>query len=72
MKMFGHNNIPDHHKPIAPAHPLQHSEKKIATPGPAQHRLTLIATASDEVQIARTIKTLKKFRHRTSINAQPF
>ena len=72
MKMFGHHDIPNHDQPIAPAHPLQHSEKKIATRSRAQHWPALIATARDEVQIARAIKTLKKFRHTTRINAQPF
>jgi hypothetical protein len=72
MKMLGHHHISDHDQPIAPAHPLQHSEKKIATPTRAQHREALIATASDEVQITRAIKTLKKFRHRTRINSQTF
>jgi hypothetical protein len=71
MEMFRHNHIPDHHKPIAPAHALQHREEELAARVCTQHRLTLITTARDEVQIARAIKTLEELRHMTSIDAQP-
>jgi len=72
MKMFGHSHIPEHHKPIPPPHPLQNGEKKIASRGRTQHGLPFIATARDEVQIARSVATLKEFRHMTSIDAQSF
>ena len=72
MKMFRHDHIPDDDKTIATAHLLQDSKKKVTAQRRAQHRLALIATAHDEVQIARPVTTLEKFWHMTRIDAHPF
>ena len=56
--MTGHHHITQNNQSVAQSDLFQNSEKQIAPGGRAQLRLAVLATARNEVQVARTIVSL--------------
>ena len=64
VHMFGHEHIADQRKTIPGANLLQNSDGKIPCPNGAKKRPSLIATKSDEMEVAATSEASQMFRHR--------
>jgi ABC-type Mn2+/Zn2+ transport system ATPase subunit len=56
MDMLGHDHKAENHEAIASAGLFQNAKEQVAAASGGQQGLTLIATASDEMQIAASEK----------------
>ena len=63
MNVFGHNDVSDDDKHIAPSHLFQHFEKKVTPARSAEQRLSAIATASNEMKITDAVVAVKVLPH---------
>ena len=59
MEVLGHYDITHNNEPISLAHPFKFKEKYVAGFESAQIGTALVTTASDEVQVARSVIALQ-------------
>jgi hypothetical protein len=55
VNVFGHDHVAGNDEAIAPAYLLQHSQKEVTAARGAEHWLSPVTTASDEMQVSGTI-----------------
>jgi len=70
VDVLGHNHIANHDELITPAHLLQYSEKQIAAARSGEQRLPLIATACNEVKVARAVVAMQIAPHEDRLVAR--
>jgi hypothetical protein len=65
--VLGHHHVSDHHKAVTLAHLFQHSQKQIAALRAGQPGLPMIATAVDEMKVARSVVARRMAGHRRTL-----
>jgi hypothetical protein len=68
MKMLRHDDIPQHDKAMLFAHFFENSQKQITPLAAVEPRLSLIATAGDEVQISAAVVSPQTLGHEARLN----
>src|SRR6202040_3447802 len=63
VDMFRHDDIADNHEPVASACLFKYGEEPVAAPGGSQERKSVIARASDKVQVMSTVGAMQAAWH---------
>ena len=63
VHVFRHDNIPDHHEPVALARLFQNREEAVAAARGIQKRQSPVARAGDKVQVMSAVRTMQATGH---------